>query len=476
MQTLNRSIYRLVVVAIVLLLPCLLWGQPQHPAEIQIDLNQRFQTIQGFGVNFNGTYFRNDQKHMIQMLVHDLGATIFRLDPYGLTNWETVNDNDDPNVMNWHYYNDRYSTPEFEASWAAARYLNSLGIQPFLALSGIPPKWMLNEDLTPPKEQACIHRDNASHLNPAMYGEYAETVVSLAMYARTKAHIQFQYFGPVNETDCYPSEGPRVDPDEMPKLLLTIAKRLQKEGLGDVKLVVADQAHMSDDYIEQILKQPELMPQVGAFSLHSYNDTNDATPHIQAIRKSKFPNVPVWLTEYGYSHDLDRSAENEWEGFSVAATRRVLRALNQGVTAALYWDAFDNYHKHYPRFTYYGLFRNDDHVYTPKKAYYAAKQLYHFVHPGAHRVAVSGPHGVVLSGFINGDDGSIVVVGVQEGGPQNIEISLPKYRGVWKVYQTTRSLNCEMTGTASVSNGKAAVHLYQDSIFTLVLTKSDAGS
>ena len=81
----------------------------QAPARITIDPAQRFQYIDGFGVNFNGTYFRDAQKPMIDMLIDDLGATIFRLDPYGLTNWEAVNDNDDPNTMNWEYYNDRYS-------------------------------------------------------------------------------------------------------------------------------------------------------------------------------------------------------------------------------------------------------------------------------------------------------------------------------------------------------------------------------
>ena len=87
-------------------------------AQIQVSINprQRFQMIDGFGVNFNGTYFRDAQKPMIDLLIDDLGATIFRLDPYGLLDWEVVNDDKDPNVMNWEYYNDRYSIPTFEAS------------------------------------------------------------------------------------------------------------------------------------------------------------------------------------------------------------------------------------------------------------------------------------------------------------------------------------------------------------------------
>ena len=95
-------------------------------ALIKIVPSQHYQTMDGFGVNFNGTYFRDSQRPMIEMLVKDLGATLFRLDPYGLTNWEAVNDNDDANVIDWQYFNDRYSIPEFEAAWAAGRYLKIL--------------------------------------------------------------------------------------------------------------------------------------------------------------------------------------------------------------------------------------------------------------------------------------------------------------------------------------------------------------
>jgi hypothetical protein len=129
-------------------------GFAQAPAHITVDSSQRYQYIDGFGVNFSGTYFRESQKPMIDMLIDDLGATIFRLDPYGLINWEAANDNDDPNVMNWEYYNDRYSMPAFEASWAAARYLNSRGIRPYLTLSGLPPEWML-DNKEAPRHKVC---------------------------------------------------------------------------------------------------------------------------------------------------------------------------------------------------------------------------------------------------------------------------------------------------------------------------------
>jgi hypothetical protein len=121
-------------------------AHPSHP-------EQKLQAMDGFGVNFNATYFRESQKTMVKMLVEDLGATIFRLDPYGQTDWETKNDDSDAGHMNWVYYSDRYSTGYFEASWQAARYLNELGIKPFLTLSGRTPDWM-NDDVQRPLDHA----------------------------------------------------------------------------------------------------------------------------------------------------------------------------------------------------------------------------------------------------------------------------------------------------------------------------------
>jgi len=200
---------------------------------VKVDASQRFQEIDGFGVNFNGPYFRETQKPMVDMLVDDLGITFVRLDAYGfdLSNWEEVNDNEDPQVMNWDYYNDRYSIPNFEASWAAGRYLNAKGAKILLATIGIVPEWMLDNQAPPPKHQVCRNNPNPckpDHLNPAMYEEYAEMLTSMAMYARTKAHVNFEYFSPFNETDCYPAEGPRIDPGEASTVLAAIARRLRQ--------------------------------------------------------------------------------------------------------------------------------------------------------------------------------------------------------------------------------------------------------
>jgi O-glycosyl hydrolase len=448
---------------------------------IRVDPQTRFQTIEGFGVNFTGPYFRHDQKAMFDMLIDDLGATIFRVVPYLVySNWEVVNDNDDPNVMNWEYYNNRYSGPIFEPSWAAMRYLNSRGIRPMIALMGPVPDWMVDDKSGPPRHKVCTEsgdKSQPSHLNPAMYDEFAEEVVSMAVYARTKARIDFEYFSPFNETDCYPAEGPRIDPQEVSKVLDAVARRLQKEGLGDLKLTVTDQALITNNYIGPILEDSELMKQVGVFTFHTYGE-DSVGPQVERVKSSKYPQIPVWLTEYGDLNDRDKSAENEWKQFSLAANRRALTALNQGASAVLFFDAFDDYEECARRLCYYGLFRSADHIYSPKKRYYATRQLYHFVRPGSQRIAATtDAPGLTISAFRNASTNSIVIVGVKEKSSNRVEIVVPRMEEVpstWELYETTRNVDCLKVDTVAVRDGVAQIDLPDEAVFTLVgLWKKD---
>ncbi len=477
----NDQVGRRLVSALMLLGLAAVPAVAQKPstAHVDVDFSKREQVMDGFGVNFNATYFRDAQKPMIDLLINDLGATIFRLDPYGLLNWEAANDDDNPKHMNWEYYNDRYSIPEFEASWAAARYLNSKGIRPFLALSGIAPEWMLDKNAPALPEDAKRDLTKPYHLNPAMYEEFAEEVASVAVYARNKAHIDFEYFGPINETDCYPAEGPRVDPSEAPLVLNAISHRLRDEGLGDLKLVVAEQCSLGNDYVGPILASPDLMRQVGVFGFHSYG-SSPLTPHVNQLKHSPYSDsVRIWLTEYGDLNDLDRSAANEWTNFSVAATRRALRAINEGASAALFWDAYDNYHEHYPRLTFYGLIRNSDHVYAPKKRYYAAKQLYHFVRPGSnHVVSSSDSVELTVSSFYDSQRSEYVVVGVKQGGSPMVEVRVAGVGSLplkWELHQTTRTIDCAMTDSVTPVKGVLSLEMPSDSVFTLVGRKLGSG-
>ena len=304
-----------------------------------------------------------------------------------------------------------------------------------------------------------------------MYAEFAEEIVSMVEYARTQAHIDFEYFSPFNETDCYPPEGPRIDPDEAPKVLDAVARRLKKEGLGDVRLTVADNAVITNNYTEPILKDDELMKQVGVFTFHTYEE-HSVGPQVERVKASKYPQVPVWLTEYGDLNDRDKTFENQWRDFSLRANRRALTALNQGASAIFYFDAFDDYEECAKRTV---LLR----VVSQRQSHLLAQEEL-LRHPAALSLCTSGlapdrghdrrarTNRIRVSGNVAG---SMVIVGAKQGGPSHFSVELPQTAtrpASWDLYETTRDLDCQKVRTLPVRDGVAKIELPGEVVFTLV--------
>lgn len=74
-------------------------------------------------------------------------------------------------------------------------------------------------------------------------------------------------------------------------------------------------------------------------------------------------------------------------------TQRLIAAMNNNITAAIAWDAFDNFHKHDTAFALYGLLKTDTTrwLYSAKPRYYASKQIYRFVRLGFQRIQIETP-------------------------------------------------------------------------------------
>jgi hypothetical protein len=92
---------------------------------LTIDGARRFQVMDGFGVNINVASWNGGE--LLDLLVDELGATIFRI-IIDNSDWESTNDNADPNTYNWSYYNGVYTSAKFEEFWATLAYLNQKGI------------------------------------------------------------------------------------------------------------------------------------------------------------------------------------------------------------------------------------------------------------------------------------------------------------------------------------------------------------
>jgi len=364
-------------------------------AVILVDPSQRSLRIDGFGVNINSKCWDGGKlAPVLDLLIDDLGATLFRVDAYGKSNWIDPSGELGPGALAEETYGQVYRGIDFQNVKAMCKYLNSRGIEPYLTLSGIVPKWMCADDGT----------------TLADYEAFAEMAVSYIDWAKKEARIRFSLFGPLNETDIGPPEGPFVSPAAFVAIAEILLEKLDERGLQDIRLVVAEQAHHDPGYVSRFLGHPKVMDNVAVFGMHKYDD-HRAADVVEAVRGSSHADCRVWMTEYG---DLEQTGAREWP-VAWAIFRRLMGIVEDGLTGALVWDAFDNYHDHDERWTIYGLLRKGQGIYTPKRRYFACKHMYRFVRPGFMRVSASCTcQGIRALAFVSPDAADLTVVGMNE--------------------------------------------------------------
>ena len=435
----------------------------QRTVDIKVDLSQKRQVIDGFGVNINSKHWQDGKLiPTIDLLIDDLGATLFRLDAYGKSNWVDPDDLFDASVLNENTYKRVYSSKDFRYAAEMGKYLNSRGIQPYITMSGIVPKWMCEEDGKTLKD----------------YEAFAEMAVSYAKWLKKEAGVDFRLFGPLNETDIGPPEGPAVSPVGYAKALDALIDKLDKYGLDDIRLVVAEQAYFSLEYVNEIFKSKRRAGRVEVIGMHTYSDVS----HEQLAKSHKagnYGNSRLWMTEYG---DLDQTGEKEWYiGWKVF--ERLMRLLHEGYNGALNWDAYDNYHDHNEFWTIYGLFRTGLGVYTPKKRYYACKHIYRFAKPGSTVIDVKSPmEGLDIIAFLDPNGTDITLAGLNATAEdvfinvyyENADQLLFEKRA--DVYITTHELNCANVDNVAIKtknwpyNGTVAA-IPAKSIFSVTTVK-----
>lgn len=368
--------------------------KPLEVINFGIDLSSKYQKIDGFGVNINSKYWENGLlKPVLDLLIDDLGARLFRVDVYGKSNWIDPDDTLGPSALNQENYNKVYKSKEFESGWSMMKYLNEKGIMPYITASGIVPTWMTSDGKTLSK-----------------YDYFAEMMYSFLDWAKNKERIKFKLFGPLNETDIGPPEGPKIEPEEFAKVIKVLIERF-KDGLEDIELVLTEQGFFNTNYISYLVNAPDIAEKIGIISMHMYSNISVEIlqKFVSAVKRSLCKNCSIWMGEYG---DLDQSGEMEWY-VAWITTYRLFNILEGGFNGAIYWDAYDNYHDHDEAWTIYGLIRRGQRIFTPKKRYYSAKQIYRFVKPGSIRVKSSvETERVRMLAFIDEDDKELTITGM----------------------------------------------------------------
>jgi O-glycosyl hydrolase len=452
---------------VTLIVPALLSG-PSGLSEVvvTVDGSQTYQTMEGFGVNANHRGWNNNElKPVLDALIDQAGMTLFRV-IFDKTDWEDTNDNSNPNVFNWTYYNQVYSTPDFQKMWDMAAYLNQRGITDGLMfnLQGNGPDWM-----------------GGSALTDGYEAEWAEMVASLFMYARNTQHLQFNLVAPNNEPD-QPLMGVGMTIPQYVTALHTLAGLLDTNGLSDLRFVGPDDGFTITDWLSAMMDDPVVMGKLAHFGLHSYSDGGGVSGGVyNFLQQSPYPDRSFWMTEYNAwcaSCENGQGGDDSWE-FARDSMRYLLYHLANGASAALIWEGYDSqYHYYAPgQWSYWGLFAVDDinavsKTYTPRKLFYALSQISRFVRPGARALDVTpwatSPY---VQAFYHADGGQLTVTGMNpDANTETLSGTLTNLPPVasLELYYTDRMTNLCHSATIPVTDGMFTAEIPPDCVFTLV--------
>lgn len=146
-------------------------------AVVRVDPTQRCQRVDGFGVNINSKCWDGGRlAPVLDLLLDDLGATLFRVDAYGRSNWVDPEGTLGPGTLSEERLREVYRGAGFENAAAVCQHLNVRGIEPYLTLSGIVPPWMCAPD----------------GVTLADHDAFAEMAASCAEWARNEAGIRYE--------------------------------------------------------------------------------------------------------------------------------------------------------------------------------------------------------------------------------------------------------------------------------------------
>ena len=469
---------------------------PAQPFEVsvKIDGSTKYQTLDGFGVNINSAWWYDGEygdsrvvQSAIDLLVDSLGATIFRAVIEEI-DWETVNDDKDPNHFNWTYYDSIFSGKRFQGVWRTLRYLNHKGITDGLMISfmGAAPA---AEPLMPSDPQKSWMGDTDYGIAANMEDELAESIAALLYYMRNKAKVQFRLVSPMNETDViswsrsehHPNgivEGPNIpDAVQYVRIVRKLAKKIDSLGMGDIRFVAPDAAGevFFKAFLSETIRDPYLMDKMACWGVHQYG--NDAANYLDIINLPDNPNKAFWVTE-------------------TAGIGNLLGQLDDNGRAYIFWDGFDCVYQHARRNGYGSIPPNDwvfwfgpeegqplieyvssTNSWKPRKQFYQFSQIMKFVRPGAVQIGVTGQDSSLVGvAFYHEGSKKASIAGMNKN-PVPVNLigtfkNLPALHHL-EFYYTDNAENLHRAADVMVQNKVFKTTIPANCIFTLTGTESE---
>lgn len=292
---------------------------------ISININERFQTIQGFGggIKRRTDYLNNlsqTKRDLVENLIYkDLKINMLRFFiHHSIENDQ--NDNDDPNQIDlsntsWNYY----TSGSFRVGETIQRAISKseVGIDHLIGNCNSAPGWMkVNES----HKRISANEDlSLNRLKVGMEQEFSEYIEIFLKGLKQNFDIDVSEVSITNEPDFLNTyDSMNLTPNELVNVIPVLRSRLDASSFSSVDIISPETARVSPgesdkltavnsavSYIQQMFQDLATKSAVDVVASHTYYDSDhDANwPLLASVADGK----PVWVTESANLKSLDFS-------------------------------------------------------------------------------------------------------------------------------------------------------------------------
>ena len=433
---------------------------------ISININERFQTIQGFG---GGVKRRNDylndlsqtKRDIVEDLIYkDLEINMLRFFiHHSIEN--NQNDNDDPNSTNlsntsWNYYNGE----PFRVGQTIQRAISKseVGIDHLVGNCNSAPGWMkVNESHKRSSEDEDV---SLNTLKVGMEQEFSEYIEIFLEGLKQYFDIDVTEVSITNEPDYLNTyESMNLTPSDLVNVIPVLRTRLDNSSFSSVDIISPEAARVSPgssnklttvnsalSYIQHMFQNSATKSAIDAIATHTYYDSDhDANWSSLA---TAVDGKPVWVTESANLNSIDFSMTD--------ASDYILwmtRGFNEGgMTAYLVHLLFDYHIYETPEVgdkegsSGLVVWDNAENIIIPKR-YYAFKHFSTLSGKGfirvSHNYIESDLH---VTTFLHPDENQLVMH-VFNSGNQSIPMTLEMPYNTSEIFRYTTDNNLDFNNS-----------------------------
>jgi len=416
----------------------------QQAVQISSNVSEQRQVIEGFGgyglekVDWSrGPYY---SKQYIDDIVKDLGITALRIGISAI-GFEPVNENDDPFNTDLDVFRQNMDNNE---DWKYIDFVRDLfKVDPdikVIASSWSPPAWMKSNH----------NVSEGGYLLPQYYNEYAEYIVAYIKLFKEKTGGDLYAVSLQNEPTFWePYNSCQYTPRTYCDLIKVVGERFEMEGLT-TKLFYPEEVMVRESdmlgWMTTLNNDVYAREYVDIVAVHGYESTGTTAGTIGGELWEKYYNDYVnypgypkqfWMTETSGEENSLTGAIHQMAGLSHAITHGRLNAW-------VFWTISGESLDPYSLSEVYNLMLNG----VKLKKYYASKNYYRYVRPGAIAIeSASTDMDVLVNAFWHEEDNTLTYVLINKSGIGKI-VNFNSYNMATdtRLYRTSATENCEEIG------------------------------